>query len=224
MAGKPEEISNILKAKIKNYKSRVDMGEVGTVVLVGDGIASVYGLRNCMATELLEFEDGSVGLAQNLENETVSVAILSDKNDIREGSQVKRTGTVLSVPVGESLLGRVVNPLGEPIDGKGPIFAEGKRPVESEAPGIIERQSVSTPLQTGIKAIDSMIPIGRGQRELIIGDRQTGKTEIAIDTIINQKDKDVICIYVAIGQKDRRPVGCHSERHGKRDDGCLAGC
>ena len=154
-----------------------------------------------MSTELLEFEDGSVGLAQNLENDTVSVAILSDKYDIREGTKVKRTGTVLSIPVGESFLGRVVNPLGEPIDGKGPIFGEARRPVEAEAPGIIERQSVSTPLQTGIKAIDSMIPIGRGQRELIIGDRQTGKTEIAIDTIINQKDKNVICIYVAIGQK-----------------------
>ena len=177
------------------------MGEVGTVVLVGDGIASVYGLRNCVSTELLEFEDGSAGLALNLENDTVSVAILTDKNDIREGTKVKRTGTVLSIPVGESFLGRVVNPLGEPIDGKGPVFAEAKRPVESEAPGIIERQSVSVPLQTGIKAIDSMIPIGRGQRELIIGDRQTGKTEIAIDTIINQKDKNVICIYVAIGQK-----------------------
>ena len=201
MAGKPEEISNIIKEQIRNYKTRVDMGEVGTVVLVGDGIASVYGLRNCMSTELLEFEDGSVGLAQNLENDTVSVAILSDKNDIREGTKVKRTGTVLSIPVGESFLGRVVNPLGEPIDGKGPIFGEARRPVEAEAPGIIERQSVSTPLQTGIKAIDSMIPIGRGQRELIIGDRQTGKTEIAIDTIINQKDKNVICIYVAIGQK-----------------------
>ena len=201
MAGKPEEISNIIKEQIRNYKTRVDMGEVGTVVLVGDGIASVYGLRNCMSTELLEFEDGSVGLAQNLENDTVSVAILSDKNDIREGTKVKRTGTVLSIPVGESFLGRVVNPLGEPIDGKGPIFGDARRPVEAEAPGIIERQSVSTPLQTGIKAIDSMIPIGRGQRELIIGDRQTGKTEIAIDTIINQKDKNVICIYVAIGQK-----------------------
>ena len=201
MAGKPEEISNIIKEQIRNYKTRVDMGEVGTVVLVGDGIASVYGLRNCMSTELLEFDDGSVGLAQNLENDTVSVAILSDKNDIREGTKVKRTGTVLSIPVGESFLGRVVNPLGEPIDGKGPIFGEARRPVEAEAPGIIERQSVSTPLQTGIKAIDSMIPIGRGQRELIIGDRQTGKTEIAIDTIINQKDKNVICIYVAIGQK-----------------------
>ena len=201
MTGKPEEISNVIKEQIRNYKTRVDMGEVGTVVLVGDGIASVYGLRNCMSTELLEFEDGSVGLAQNLENDTVSVAILSDKYDIREGTKVKRTGTVLSIPVGESFLGRVVNPLGEPIDGKGPIFGEARRPVEAEAPGIIERQSVSTPLQTGIKAIDSMIPIGRGQRELIIGDRQTGKTEIAIDTIINQKDKNVICIYVAIGQK-----------------------
>ena len=201
MAGNPEEISNIIKEQIRNYKSRVDMGEVGTVVLVGDGIASVYGLRNCMATELLEFDDGSVGLAQNLENDTVSVAILSDKNDIREGTRVKRTGTVLSVPVGESFLGRVVNPLGEPIDGKGPLFGDARRQVESEAPGIIERQSVSVPLQTGIKAIDSMIPIGRGQRELIIGDRQTGKTSIAVDTIINQKDKDVICIYVAIGQK-----------------------
>ena len=201
MVSKPEEISNILKEQIRNYKSRVDMGEVGTVVLVGDGIASVYGLRNCVSTELLEFEDGSAGLALNLENDTVSVAILTDKNDIREGTKVKRTGTVLSIPVGESYLGRVVNPLGDPIDGKGPIFAESKRPVEAEAPGIIERQSVSVPLQTGIKAIDSMIPIGRGQRELIIGDRQTGKTEIAIDTIINQKDKDVICIYVAIGQK-----------------------
>ncbi len=211
MTGKPEEISNIIKEQIRNYKTRVDMGEVGTVVLVGDGIASVYGLRNCMSTELLEFEDGSVGLAQNLENDTVSVAILSDKNDIREGTKVKRTGTVLSIPVGESFLGRVVNPLGEPIDGKGPIFGEARRPVEAEAPGIIERQSVSTPLQTGIKAIDSMIPIGRGQRELIIGDRQTGKTEIAIDTIINQKDKDVICIYVAIGQKATSVVSLVSD-------------
>ncbi|MCQ2465895.1 MAG: F0F1 ATP synthase subunit alpha [Clostridia bacterium] len=201
MSRKPEEISNILKEQIKNYKNRVDMGEVGSVVLVGDGIASVYGLRNCMSTELLEFEDGSVGLAQNLESETVSVAILSDKNDIKEGTKVKRTGTVLSVPVGEGFLGRVVNPLGEPIDGKGAIHVAGRKPVEAEAPGIIERHSVDRPLQTGIKAIDSMIPIGRGQRELIIGDRQTGKTQIAIDTIINQKDENVICIYVAIGQK-----------------------
>ena len=201
MNRKPEEISNILKEQIKNYKNRIDMGEVGTVVMVGDGIASVYGIRNCMSTELLEFEDGSVGLAQNLENEIVSVAVLSDTGDIREGTKVKRTGKVLSVPVGEGYLGRVVNPLGEPIDGKGPVPHDGYKPVEAEAPGIIERKSVSVPLQTGIKAIDSMIPIGRGQRELIIGDRQTGKTQIAVDTIVNQKDTGVICVYVAIGQK-----------------------
>ena len=201
MNRKPEEISNILKEQIRSYKNRIDMGEVGTVVMVGDGIASVYGIRNCMSTELLEFEDGSVGLAQNLENEIVSVAILSDTDDIREGTRVKRTGKVLSVPVGEGFLGRVVNPLGEPIDGKGPVPHAGYKPVEAEAPGIIERKSVSVPLQTGIKAIDSMIPIGRGQRELIIGDRQTGKTQIALDTIVNQKDTGVICVYVAIGQK-----------------------
>ncbi len=198
---RPEEISNIIKNQIKNYKAKIDMTETGKVILVGDGIARVYGLRNCMANELLEFEGGSFGVAQNLEEETVSVAVLSDKNDIREGSTVHRTGKVLSVPVGEALLGRVVNALGEPIDGKGPVEYSGTRPLESEAPGIIERESVSVPLQTGIKAIDSMIPIGRGQRELIIGDRQTGKTEIAVDTIINQKDTGVICIYVAIGQK-----------------------
>ncbi|MBQ6897365.1 MAG: F0F1 ATP synthase subunit alpha [Clostridia bacterium] len=198
---RPEEISNIIKSQIKNYKSRVDMTETGKVILVGDGIARAYGLSNCMANELLEFEDGSFGVAQNLEEETVSVAILSDKDNIREGSVVSRTGKVLSVPVGEKLLGRVVNALGEPVDGKGPVEYSGVRPIETEAPGIIERESVSVPLQTGIKAIDSMIPIGRGQRELIIGDRQTGKTEIAIDTIINQKNTGVICIYVAIGQK-----------------------
>ncbi|MBR0143650.1 MAG: F0F1 ATP synthase subunit alpha [Clostridia bacterium] len=206
MSQRPEEISNILKEQIKSYRSRVEMSETGSVVLVGDGIARVYGLRDCMASELLEFEDGSFGMAQNLEDETVSVAILSDHDDIREGTTVKRTGRVLSVPVGEGFLGRVVNALGEPIDGKGPITASGTRPVESEAPGIIERQSVSVPLQTGIKAIDSMIPIGRGQRELLIGDRQTGKTEIAIDTIINQKNTGVICIYVAIGQKSTSVV------------------
>ncbi len=206
MSQRPEEISNILKEQIKSYRSRVEMSETGSVVLVGDGIARVYGLRDCMASELLEFEDGSFGMAQNLEDETVSVAILSDHDDIREGTMVKRTGRVLSVPVGEGFLGRVVNALGEPIDGKGPITASGTRPVESEAPGIIERQSVSVPLQTGIKAIDSMIPIGRGQRELLIGDRQTGKTEIAIDTIINQKNTGVICIYVAIGQKSTSVV------------------
>ncbi len=197
----PSEISNIIKTQIKNYKSRVNMEETGKVILVGDGIARVYGLEGCMANELLEFEGGSFGMAQNLEEDTVSVAILSNKNDIREGATVNRTGKVLSVPVGEKLLGRVVNALGEPIDGKGPIEYAGTKPIEAEAPGIIERESVSVPLQTGIKAIDSMIPIGRGQRELIIGDRQTGKTEIAVDTIINQKNTDVICIYVAIGQK-----------------------
>ena len=197
----PSEISNVIKLQIANYKERAKMQETGKVILVGDGIARVYGLEACMAGELLEFDDGSFGMAQNLEKETVSVAVLSNKNNIKEGSLVKRTGKVLSVPVGEKFLGRVVNALGEPIDGKGPIEASATRPIESEAPGIIERKSVSVPLQTGIKAIDSMIPIGRGQRELIIGDRQTGKTEIAIDTIINQKNTGVICIYVAIGQK-----------------------
>ena len=197
----PSEISNIIKTQIENYKSRIEMTETGKVILVGDGIARVYGLTNCMANELLKFEDGSFGMAQNLEEDTVSVAVLSNKNNIREGSSVERTGQVLSVPVGDKLLGRVVNALGEPIDGKGPIEYDATRPIESEAPGIIERESVNVPLQTGIKAIDSMIPIGRGQRELIIGDRQTGKTEIAIDTSINQNNTDVICIYVAIGQK-----------------------
>ena len=211
MSARPEEISSIIKEQIKHYKSRLEMKETGTVILVGDGIAKVYGLRECMASELLEFEDGSVGLAQNLEDETVSVALLSNKNNIREGSSVKRTGKVLSVPVGEAFLGRVVDALGNPIDGKGPIEAKETRPVESEAPGIIERKSVSVPLQTGIKAIDSMIPIGRGQRELIIGDRQTGKTVIAIDTIINQKNTDVICIYVAIGQKNSSVVSLVNE-------------
>ena len=211
MSGKAEEISNIIKEQIKNYNSRTEMRETGSVILVGDGIARVYGLRNCMASELLEFEDGSFGMAQNLEDETVSVAILSDSNEIREGTVVKRTGKVLSVPVGEAFLGRVVDALGNPIDGKGPISSTETRPVESEAPGIIERKSVSVPLQTGIKAIDSMIPIGRGQRELIIGDRQTGKTEIAIDTIINQKNTDVICIYVAIGQKSTSVVQLANE-------------
>ncbi len=208
---RPEEISSIIKEQIKNYRARLEMKETGKVILVGDGIARVYGLRECMASELLEFEDGSMGLAQNLEDETVSVALLSNKNGIREGSTVRRTGKVLSVPVGEAFLGRVVNALGEPVDGKGPIAASGSRPVESEAPGIIERKSVSVPLQTGIKAIDSMIPIGRGQRELIIGDRQTGKTEIAIDTIINQKNTGVICIYVAIGQKNSSVVNLVNE-------------
>ena len=199
---RPEEISHIIKDQIKNYSNQIEMSETGSVIEVGDGIAKAYGLKDCMANELLEFEDGSVGMAQNLEENVVSIAILSDENDIREGTVVRRTDKVLSVPVGEKMLGRVVNALGVPIDGKGPIEYSGTRPVEAEAPGIIRRKSVSVPLQTGIKAIDSMIPIGRGQRELIIGDRQTGKTSIALDTIINQKNSDVICIYVAIGQKN----------------------
>ncbi|MBR5135183.1 MAG: F0F1 ATP synthase subunit alpha [Clostridia bacterium] len=206
MNGTPEEISNIIKEQIKNYKSRIEMAETGTVILVGDGIARVYGLKNCMANELVEFEDGTRGMAQNLEEDTVSVALLSNNNTVHEGSTVKRTGKVLAVPVGECMLGRVVNALGEPIDGKGAIEYTATHPIESEAPGIIERESVSVPLQTGIKAIDSMIPIGRGQRELIIGDRQTGKTEIVLDTIINQKGKDVLCVYVAIGQKNTSVV------------------
>ena len=211
MSNKPAEISQIIKEQIRNYRSRIEMTETGTVILVGDGIARVYGLRGCMAGELLEFEDGSVGLAQNLEEETVSVAVLSDQNDIHEGSAVKRTDRVLSVPVGEAMLGRVVNALGEPIDGKGPIATTETRPTETPALGIIERKSVAVPLQTGIKAIDSMIPIGRGQRELIIGDRQTGKTTIAIDTILNQKDTGVLCIYVAIGQKSTSVVQIANE-------------
>ena len=201
MTSKAVEISSIIKEQIKQYESRIEMKENGTVITVGDGIATVYGLRSCMANELLRFDDGSFGVAQNLEEETVSVAILSDKDSVREGSVVYRTGEALSVPVGEGLLGRVVNALGEPIDGKGPAETRVIRPVESPAPGIIQRKSVSVPLQTGIKAIDSMIPIGRGQRELIIGDRQTGKTTIAVDTIMNQRGTGVICIYVAIGQK-----------------------
>ena len=201
MSSKAGEISSIIKEQIKQYESKIEMKENGTVITVGDGIATVYGLRACMANELLRFEDGSFGVAQNLEEETVSVAILSDRDNIHEGSAVYRSGEALSVPVGEGLLGRVVNALGEPIDGKGPVETSEIRPVEKIALGIIQRKSVSVPLQTGIKAIDSMIPIGRGQRELIIGDRQTGKTAIAVDTIINQKGKDLICIYVAIGQK-----------------------
>ncbi len=211
MSTKTDEISQIIKEQIKNYESKIEMQETGTVILVGDGIARVYGLRACMASELLEFEDGSMGMAQNLESETVSVALLSNENNIHEGSVVRRTGKVVSVPVGDALLGRVVDALGNPIDGKGPVSTTQTRPIESEAPGIIERKSVSVPLQTGIKAIDSMIPIGRGQRELIIGDRQTGKTEIVIDTIINQKNTGVICIYVAIGQKNTAVVQLANE-------------
>ena len=185
---RPEEITKIIRSQIKNYENKLESSETGVVILVGDGIATVSGLDQCMAGELIEFPNGSYGMAQNLNEETVSTVILGTDAGIKEGDTVKRTG-------------RVVNALGEPIDGKGAIASEGFRPIEMPAPGIIDRQHVDTPLQTGIKAIDSMIPIGRGQRELIIGDRQTGKTTIATDTIVNQKGKDVICIYVAIGQK-----------------------
>ena len=198
---KPEEITKIIRSQIKNYEKRMESSETGVVILVGDGIAKASGLDQCMAGELLEFPNGSYGMAQNLEEDTVSIVILGTDQGIKEGDTVKRTGRVVSVPVGKGLISRVVNALGEPIDGKGAIESEAYRPIEMPAPGIIERQHVDTPLQTGIKAIDSMIPIGRGQRELIIGDRQTGKTTIATDTILNQKGKDVICIYVAIGQK-----------------------
>ena len=203
---RPEEISSIIKEQIRTYDSRLKQAEVGTVILVGDGIAKVHGLENCMANELLVFEGGETGMALNLEENVVSVVLLSNDAGIKEGDTVKRTGSVVSVPVGDAMLGRTVNALGEPIDGKGPIAAAGRRPIESDAPGIIKRKSVSVPLQTGIKAIDSMIPIGRGQRELIIGDRQTGKTTIALDTILNQKGKDVLCVYVAIGQKNATVV------------------
>ena len=198
---KPEEITKIIRNQIKNYENKIEVSETGVVILVGDGIAKASGLEKCMAGELVEFPDGSYGMAQNLEEDTVSIVILGSDQGIKEGDTVKRTGRVVSVPVGEKLIGRVVNALGEPIDGKGSIEAEAYRAIEMPAPGIIERQHVSRPLQTGIKAIDSMIPIGRGQRELIIGDRQTGKTTIATDTILNQKGKSCICIYVAIGQK-----------------------
>ena len=198
---RPEEITKIIRSQIKNYENRMEVSETGVVILVGDGIAKASGLTKCMAGELVEFPNGSFGMAQNLEEDTVSIVILGSDQGIKEGDTVKRTGRVVSVPVGAGMIGRVVNALGEPIDGKGAIAAEGYRAIEMPAPGIIERQHVSRPLQTGIKAIDSMIPIGRGQRELIIGDRQTGKTTIATDTILNQKGKNVICIYVAIGQK-----------------------
>ena len=198
---KPEEISKVIRSQIKYYENAIQQNETGTILMVGDGIARASGLVNCMAGELLEFEDGNFGMAQNLEENSVSIVIFGSDENIGEGQTVKRTGKVVSVPVGEAMIGRVVNALGQPIDGAGPIDTKEFRPVETKAPGICERRSVYQPLQTGIKAIDSMIPIGRGQRELIIGDRQTGKTTIATDTIINQKGKDVICIYVAIGQK-----------------------
>jgi len=198
---RPEEISSILKQQIENYQADVDVSQVGTVITVGDGICRIYGLNNAMAGELLEFENGVMGLAMNLEEDNIGCVILGRFTDIHEGDQVKRTGRIMEVPVGDALIGRVVDPLGNPLDGKGPIETDKFRPVENKAPGVISRRSVFEPMQTGLKSIDSMVPIGRGQRELIIGDRQTGKTAIAVDAILNQKGQNMICIYVAIGQK-----------------------
>jgi F-type H+/Na+-transporting ATPase subunit alpha len=198
---RPEEITSILKQRIEEYDVETDLAEVGTVLEIGDGIARVYGLENCMAAETLELEHGVTGIALNLEEDNVGVALFGEWEKISEGDPVKRSGQVMSVPVGDELVGRIVNPLGEPLDGAGPIEAKDRRPLEFKAPGVVQRQPVKEPLQTGIKAIDSMIPIGRGQRELVIGDRSTGKTAILVDTILNQKGQDIVCIYVAIGQK-----------------------
>ena len=202
MAIKAEEISALIKEQIENYQNVLSVEEIGTVTYVGDGIARAHGLENAMSGELLEFSNGSYGMAQNLESNDVGIIILGDFESIREGDKVKRTGKIMEVPVGEALIGRVVNPLGQPIDGLGEIVTDKARPVEAMAPGVMQRKSVNEPMQTGLKAIDALVPIGRGQRELVIGDRKTGKTSIAIDTIINQKGQDMICIYVAIGQKD----------------------
>lgn len=202
MSIKAEEISLLIRKQIENYQSEIEVSDVGTVIEVGDGIARAHGLDKAMSGELLEFSNGVMGLAQNLEESNVGIIILGPYREIHEGDEVRRTGRIMQVPVGEELIGRVVNPLGQPVDGLGPINTTKTRPIESRAPGVMDRKSVSEPLQTGIKAIDALVPIGRGQRELIIGDRQTGKTTIAIDTIINQKDQDMICIYVAIGQKE----------------------
>ncbi len=198
---KPEEVSKLIKEQIKHYENRITQTDTGTILMIGDGIARVSGLEKCMANELVKFPNGEYGMALNLEENSVSIVMLGTDEGVKEGDVVERTGKVVSVPVSEGLIGRVVNALGQPVDGRGAVDAKEMRPIERNAPGIIQRKKVSVPLQTGIKAIDSMIPIGRGQRELIIGDRQTGKTVIALDTIINQKGKDVICIYVAIGQK-----------------------
>ena len=203
----PEEITSVLKKEIETYSGEFQVEEEGTILEVGDGIARIYGLTNCMAGEMLEFSNGSAGVAFNLEESSIGAVILGQYDDLREGATVKRTGSVLQVPVGEELIGRVVDPLGNPLDGKGPLKTDKFRAVESDAPGIADRQSVKEPLQTGIKAVDSMIPIGRGQRELIIGDRGTGKTAVAIDTIINQKGGDVVCVYVAVGQKASTVAG-----------------
>lgn len=202
MSIKAEEISTLIKQQLANYQNELTVDEVGTVTYVGDGIARANGLENALAGELLEFSDGTYGMAQNLESNDVGIVILGTYDNIREGQTVKRTGRIMEVPVGEEMIGRVVNPLGQAIDGQGEIKTDKTRPIEKKAPGVMERQSVFEPLQTGLKAIDALVPIGRGQRELVIGDRKTGKTSVAIDTILNQKDQDMICIYVAIGQKE----------------------
>ncbi len=199
---KAEEISTLIKQQLANYQDQLKVDEVGTVTYVGDGIARAHGLDNVMSSELLQFSNGSYGIAQNLEVNDVGIIVLGKFDDIREGDTVKRTGRIMEVPVGDELIGRVVNPLGQPVDGAGPIKTTKTRPIESPAPGVMQRQSVDEPLQTGLKAIDALVPIGRGQRELIIGDRKTGKTSIAIDTILNQKGQNMICVYVAIGQKE----------------------
>ena len=219
MRPEPEEITAILKTQIEQFGKELEVSEVGTVLEVGDGIARIYGLADCMAGEMLEFDNGTAGLALNLEEDNVGCVILGSEVGIKEGDRVRRTGRVVEVPVGDALIGRIVNALGQPIDGKGDIVADKRRPVESPAPGIIDRRPVKMPLQTGIKAVDAMIPIGRGQRELIIGDRQTGKTALVVDTILNQKGQDVICVYVGIGQKESTIVGLvHTlEEHGAMD-------
>src|SRR5690625_339705 len=219
MSIKAEEISALIKQQIEDFDSDIEVSDVGTVIEVGDGIARVHGLDDVMAGELVEFSNGVMGMAQNLEESNVGIVILGPYLEIKEGQDVRRTGRIMQVPVGEELLGRVVNPLGQPIDGLGPIETTKTRPIESDAPGVMDRKSVHEPLQTGIKAIDALVPIGRGQRELIIGDRQTGKTTVAVDTIINQKDEDMICIYVAIGQKDSTVRGTVEtlRRHGALD-------
>ncbi|MFC7319346.1 F0F1 ATP synthase subunit alpha [Halobacillus campisalis] len=219
MSIKAEEISALIKQQIENYESDIEVTDVGTVIEVGDGIARAHGLDNCMAGELVEFSNGVMGMAQNLEESNVGLVILGPFTDIKEGDEVRRTGRIMQIPTGEAMLGRVVNPLGQPVDGQGPIETTRTRPIESAAPGVMDRKSVDEPLQTGIKAIDALVPIGRGQRELIIGDRQTGKTSVAVDAILNQHDQDMICIYVAIGQKESTVRGTVEtlRRHGALD-------
>src|SRR5437879_8746625 len=219
MDSKADEISKIIREQIGSFAVDVDVAEVGSIISIGDGIARVHGVENAMAGEMLEFPHRVFGIALNLEEESVGTVLLGEFKEIKEGDLVKRTGRIISVPVGEELLGRVVNALGQPIDGKGPIVTKQFSPIERLAPGVVDRQPVKEPLQTGLKAIDAMVPIGRGQRELIIGDRQTGKTAIAVDTILNQKGQDVFCFYVAVGQK--RSTVAHVVK-GLEDAGAMA--